>query len=293
MNKTLFCTVAAGAVLAASSALADGAFANGYTSVTVRSYDAEYANQGVGVDAEFFYAVDNEEIGKYSKATGELVDSWIDPEGGPAIHFDSAVVVDGLLYASHSNYRQWPMTSSIEVFDTATMEHVDTHSLGIQRGSLTWLDYHDGSFYGTFANYDNSGLAVIGDVEVTPYGDKLNTQVVRFNADWQVVEGWVIPPEILERFEVMSNSGGSWGPDGNLWLSGHDPREAYVMQLPEMGSELVWIATVPIEIEGQGIAWDRSADVPTLLGIVRPDRRVTVTEITFPATSPTQPVSAR
>ena len=58
------------------------------------------ANQGVGVDAEYFYAVTNREIGKYDKETGELVDAWIDVDGGPAIHFDSAVIVDGLLYAS-------------------------------------------------------------------------------------------------------------------------------------------------------------------------------------------------
>ncbi|MGD9738458.1 MAG: cycloisomerase [Bauldia sp.] len=280
---------AAGVALVATVAFAQeevpaGAGANGYASQTVQVWPAEYANQGIGVDDRYFYAVDNEEIGKYDKVTGEMVGAWIDPEGGPAIHFDSAVVVDGLLYASHSNYNGWPMTSSIEVFDTETMEHVDTHSLGIQFGSLTWIDYHDGSFWGTFANYDNAGEAVLGGAEITPYGNKLNTQVVRFDENWRVAEAWVIPPAILERFEVMSNSGGSWGPDGNLWLSGHDPAEAYVMQLPEFGSELVWLATVPLEIQGQGIAWDRSADVPTIYGIMRPDRTVIVSEVTLPAT---------
>ncbi|MCW5715213.1 MAG: hypothetical protein KIT43_11935 [Bauldia sp.] len=193
MTNRILLAATAGVALIASAALAQtetpaGANANGYASATVQVWQAEYANQGIGVDAEYFYAVDNEEIGKYSKATGEMVDAWIDPEGGPAIHFDSAVVVDGLLYASHSNYRTWPMTSSIEIFDTATMEHVDTYSLGIYMGSLTWIDYHDGAFWGTFANYDNTGRAAIDGGDVFPYGNKLNTQVVRFDENWRVAE---------------------------------------------------------------------------------------------------------
>ena len=34
------------------------------------------ANQGVGVDAKHFYAVDNQTIGKYDKKTGKLVKKW-------------------------------------------------------------------------------------------------------------------------------------------------------------------------------------------------------------------------
>src|SRR3546814_8779330 len=49
------------------------------------------------------------------------------------------------------------MTSSVEVFDTRTMEHVDSFSFGILRGSLTWLDRHDGAWWAGFANYDNDG----------------------------------------------------------------------------------------------------------------------------------------
>ncbi|MCC6981631.1 MAG: cycloisomerase [Bauldia sp.] len=276
--------LAAAAVMLASPAAAQPETAMGYTSATVRSYEAgPFANQGVGVDEEFFYAVDNARIGKYSKATGELVGEWHNPEGGGALHFDSGLILDGLLYLAHSNYPIWPMTSSVSVFDAETLRPVANHSFGIQIGLLNWIDFHDGSFWGVFANFDNSGRTAIGGEPVTPYGNKLNTQVVRFDENWQVVEGWTIPPAILERFELMSNSGGSWGPDGNLWLSGHDPAEVYVMALPEIGSELVWLATVPAEIQGQGIAWDRTADVPTLWGIVRPDRRVTVTEITIPA----------
>lgn len=248
-------------------------------SEVVASFAIPEANQGVGVDARHFYAVDNHTIAKYEKTSGKLVDRWDGPEDGPIIHLDSAVVDGSRLYASHSNYPEWPMTSSIEVFDVATLDHVDTHSLGIDRGSLTWLDVKDGTWWGAFANYNR-----VFDRSPLAYGNKYNTQVVRFDAEWRVAEAWVLPEPVLEKFEDMSNSGGSWGPDGKLYLTGHDPAEAYVMELPEAGSVLRWVATVPLDNTGQGIAWDRSTP-DVLYGMIRgdsdADNRVTANRVVF------------
>ena len=249
-------------VLAAGSAFADEPPT--MRSESVAKYPIPEANQGVGVDAEHFYAIDNRTIAKYDKDTQELVQKWERPKGGPVKHFDSAAVIDGEIYLAHANYPEWPMTSSVETFDAETLEHVDTHSFGIRLGSLTWLDQGpDGSWYGGFANYNR-----VFDKSQIAYGNKYNTQVVRFDDDWQPVEGWTIPEEVVEKFEDMSNSGGSWGPDGKLYLTGHDPAEAYVMQLPEFGSVLNWVATVPLDNRGQGIAWDRS-EPDILYAIIR------------------------
>lgn len=222
------------------------------------------ANQGIAVDAEHYYAIDNRTIAKYRKGTGERVAVWEGPKGGPILHLDSGVVVDGKLYAAHSNYPEDPMTSSVEVWDVATMEHVDSHSFGILLGSLTWLDHRDGEWWGTFANYNR----VFGKSPFA-YGNKYRTTVVRFGEDWRIAEAFVLPEELVERFEDMSNSGGSWGPDGYLYLTGHDLGEAYAMLPPEAGSVMRWVDTVTLDIRGQGIAWDRSAQEPTLYGIVR------------------------
>ena len=81
-------------------------------------------------------------------------------------------------------------------------------------------------------------------------------------------ESWVLPKAILDKFEAMSNSGGSWGPDGFLYLSGHDPAEIYKMRLPQAGSVLELVDTIPMNIRGQGIAWDRS-DRGVIYGIIR------------------------
>jgi hypothetical protein len=225
------------------------------------------ANHGVGVDEGHFYAVDNQAIAKYDKATGKLVQKWEGPDNGSIVHLDSAMVMNGKLYAAHSNYPGWPMTSSVEIFDAATLEHVDTHTFGVRWGSLTWVDWHDGHWWMTFANYDQR----IGPQQA-PYGGKANTVMVQMTEGFEPVQQWTLPNEVLERFEDMSNSGGSWGPDGFLYLSGHDPAEVYKMAVPKAGSVLELIEIIPLNIRGQGIAWDRSQP-GAIFGIIRANAR--------------------
>ena len=231
--------------------------------VQVGEFVIPEANQGVGVDAKHFYAVDNRSIGKYDKATGKLVKKWQGPKNGPVKHLDSAMVMDGKIYAAHSNWPEWPMTSSLEIYDAETMEHVGTHSFGIQWGSLTWVDWHDNHWWMTFANYDR----LIGPNK-TPYGHKANTLMVKLTRDFRPVQAWTLPKAILDKFEDMSNSGGSWGPDGFLYLTGHDPAELYRMRLPKAGSVLELVDVIPMNIRGQGIAWDRSQP-GVIYGIIR------------------------
>ena len=221
------------------------------------------ANQGVGVDERFFYAVDNQAIAKYDKATAKLVEKWQAPSDGPIVHLDGAMVMDGKLYAAHSNYPHWPMTSSVEIVDADTLEHVGTHSFGVRWGSLTWVDWHGDHWWMTFANYDQK----IGPGR-TPYGGKANTVVIEMTEGFEPVRSWTLPKEVLDRFEDMSNSGGSWGPDGFLYLSGHDPAEVYKMAVPESGSVLKLVEIVPLHIRGQGIAWDH-AQPGVIYGIIR------------------------
>lgn len=229
----------------------------------IAEFSVPEANQGVGVDRQHFYAIDNFAIGKYDKKTGKLVRKWQGEKQGPILHLDSAMLMDGKLYAAHSNYPQWPMTSSLEIFDADTLAHIGTHSFGIQWGSLTWADWHDGHWWMTFANYDR----LLGPGK-TPYGHKVNTIMVKFTRDFRPLQSWTLPKVILDKFEDMSNSGGSWGPDGYLYLTGHDPAELYRMRLPKAGSVLELVDVIPMNIRGQGIAWDRS-ERGVIYGIIR------------------------
>lgn len=231
----------------------------------VRRFAAPEAVQGVAVDDRYVYAISNRSIGKYEKATGRRVDAWEGAADGPVLHLDSGVVIDGLLYCAHSNYPGVPMTSSIEIFDPETMTHVGSHSFGITEGSATWVDRRDGHWWVTFANYTGPG-------GVPGRGSEW-TSLVELDDDWRRVAGFVYPAEVVERFDVMSNSGGAWGDDGRLYITGHDEGTVFVLALPESGSVLRLEAELPITAEGQGIAWDR-AEPGTLYSIIRSSREV-------------------
>jgi len=238
----------------------------------VAQFETFDARQGVAVDAHHFYAVNNFRITKHDKKSGEPLLQWDgDPESAePLIHLNSGMVFDGKLYAAHSNYPSWPMTSSLETWDTKTMAHIGTHSFGVRLGSFAWIDRFEDSWWGAFANYDRVQQGMRH-----PYGETRNTVVVKFDAQFNVVQNWTIPVEILSRMTPMSNSGGSWGPDGMLYLTGHDHPEIYVMAIPDRGSELDWRATIHVpSFNGQGIAWNRSGDSNELWGILKSDRRV-------------------
>ncbi|MGL4575347.1 MAG: hypothetical protein ACRCV9_11215 [Burkholderiaceae bacterium] len=239
----------------------------------LKRFPAPEAHQGVAVDKQHFYPVTNFAIGKYDKNTGQLVGKFEMPKDGPIIHFDSGVVIDGKIYASHSNYPQEPMTSSVEIIDAATMKHIGTHSFGIMLGSCTWIDRHDGAWWAVFGNYSR----VFGTNQ-RPYGNSYWTTLVKMDDKWKIEQAWIFPTEVIKRAEPMSISGGSWGPDGLLYVTGHDHTETYVLRLPKMGSILELVETVPLNVNGQGIAWDRS-DPGTIWGISRAKKEVIVSRM--------------
>ena len=118
-------------------------------------------------------------------------------------------------------------------------------------GSLTWVDRHAGAWWAMFANYDGRG----GE----PGRDHRHTILVRFDDQWRRAQSWTLPSSILERLAPMSISGGGWGPDGRLYLTGHDRPELYAVQLPSGGAVLDHVGTFGIEAAGQAIDWDESA----------------------------------
>lgn len=231
---------------------------------TIARFEVPEARQAVAVTDRYAYAIDNRIIVKLDKATGKPLAKWEGPKAGPIIHMDSGVVRDGKLYTAHSNYPDWPMTSSIEVWDAESLKHLESHSFGIERGSLTWLDRDpQGRWWGAFANYNR-----VFDKSPLAYGNKYATQIVRFNPDWSIAEAFVYPDTLVAKFQDMSNSGGAFGPDGRLYITGHDNAELYVVAPPEMGSVMRWQETIPLEIAGQGFAFDPS-DPGVVWGIIR------------------------
>jgi len=233
----------------------------------LKTFKAEEARQGIAVDKDFIYVIGTQQIGKYHKKTKELLNHWQGAEDGPIIHLDSGVIHNEKLYCAHSNYSEVPMTSSVEIWDAETLQHIASHSFGIHWGSCTWIDRHDGFWWGAFAHYNKLK-------DKTGKGSEWTT-VVKFDDQWRALQSWVFPKEVYQRFGRMSNSGGSWGPDSLLHCTGHDNSETYAMRLPKMGSVLELVAIVPLNVYGQGIAWDRS-EKGIIYGIRKKDRQVVI-----------------
>ena len=241
----------------------------------VRRFVAAEARQGVAVDADHFYAIGDRAIGKYEKASGKKVGAWTSPTDGPITHLNDGKVIDGRLYCAHSNYPNLPMVSSIEIFDTDPLRHVSSHRFGVFEGSATWVDRRDGRWWVTFAHYEGRG----GE----PGKGTASTVVVAFDEHWSPVARYALPTEVVTRLQPYSNSGGTWGSDGLLYLTGHDAAEVYALRLPETGSVLELADAIPAPIAGQGIAWDRSA--PELLyGIIKARTEVVVSRLLADAT---------
>jgi hypothetical protein len=211
----------------------------------VRSWPAAEANQGVAVDAEHFYVIDDKALGKYAKATGRKVAEWKAPKGSGVIHMNAGVVAGGRLYVAHSNFPAKPDESSLEIFEAATLRPVARHVFERPLGSLTWAIPDREGWLACFAHYRSNS-------------DPAKSRLVRYDADWKLVAVWSFPPELVERFGKYSSSCGSLGLDGFVWVSGHDAYELYRLSLPEGGGVARWAGTVPFVSAGQAFAWDPS-----------------------------------
>jgi hypothetical protein len=218
------------------------------TGKTLRVYPAPEANQGVAAGPHFFYVVDNFALARYEIGSGRLIDRWTGERNGPIRHMNSCFVDGGRVWCANSNYPQVPMGSSIEVFDAMSMKHVESYSLGMrEEGSLTWFDRYGSGWIAAFSHYDKNGGV--------PFKDHAYSSVVTFDSDWRRTGGWLLPESTLQRMAPYASSGGALGPDGWLYLLGHDRPELYVVGRPEMGPVLTHIATIAIESEGQAFSW--------------------------------------
>jgi hypothetical protein len=235
----------------------------------VRRYEAAEANQGVAVDDRSIYAIGNSEIGRYDKKTGARTGGWVgDPKVFP--HLNSCAPVGPELVCASSNYPATPMMSTVEVFDRAKLTHLRSVPLGHQVGSLTWVLRKDKAWWAGFANYDGKG----GE----PGRDHSFTALVKFDDAWKAQGQWSFPTSVLNRFTPRSASGGAWGENGLLYVSGHDLPEVYVLRLPKTGTVLEHVATIASPIEGQAIALD-PADPRAMYGISRKKREVVATRL--------------
>ena len=230
--------------------------------------------QAVAVDASHFYTISNTRIEKCDKETGTVLVTWqANRKLATEKHFthmNSGVVIEGKLYCAHSRFPMAKNDCSVEIFDVTgeKLEHLQTINMPSKYGSLTWIDRHkDDSWWMCYAVYGKT--------------KNKQTKLIKYryeDGQFSELKTYSFPNEVVAKWGSMSCSGGSWGPDGLLYTTGHDHSEAYVLDVAAKG-QLKYLRTEKeMGFYGQGIAWDRFAKAPALWGIVK-NKKVSVTRM--------------
>lgn len=218
------------------------------TATELRRIPAEEARQGATGGRGSVYAIGNHDIGRYDARSGRRMARW---QGDPARypHLNSCELHGRDLVCAASNYPSVPMSSEVLWFDAETLTLRRSHALGHGHGSLTWVTRHGGAWYACYANYDGKG----GE----PGHDHRETTLVQLDDSMRETGLWTFPESVLQRFAPRSASGGAWGEDGLLYVTGHDRPEMYVLKLPATGSVLEHVTTIGLPTDGQAIGWEQ------------------------------------
>jgi endonuclease/exonuclease/phosphatase family metal-dependent hydrolase len=217
---------------------------------------AAEAIQAAAADREFYYAVTNDKIAKYTRDGKRVAEST-----GPAKHLNSAFLFEGHLLCAHSNFPALPEQSEIKLLDTATMQLTTFHDFGNFGGSLTWCVLRENHWWCNFAKYGEKNA---------------ETFLVKFDRAWKEVGRWTYPESVIKQLGRNSISGGIWYQH-QLLVTGHDDGVFFVLDLPEKGTVLEHIRTVQMPFTGQGFAYD-SRD-KNLIGIDRKKRELVMAEL--------------
>ncbi len=237
--------------------------------VEQRRLAAPEARQGVAAGRRSVYAVDNSTVARYDKATGQRLAVW---QGDPKRfrHLNSCARHDKALVCAASNYPDLPMANMAIWLDAESLKLIEVRDLPADQGSLTWLDWHKGGWWAGFANYDGRGGA--------PGRDHRETVIVRFTRGFAPLQTYRFPPAVLARFAPYSTSGGAWGRDGLLYVTGHDRPELYALRLSPGSAVFDHVATIATPTGGQAIDWDPAAPA-RLWSIDRPTRALVVSTV--------------
>jgi hypothetical protein len=211
------------------------------------AFSSPYATQAAAADEHFVFAVSNKVIAKLDRATG----AGLALSRGEAAHLNSAILLEGRLYAAHSNFPLKPEQSDIRVLNPETMKLEVFHRFENPPGSLTWMLRREGSWWCHFAGYGT---------------EKKKSCLVRFDAGWKETGRWNYPEALMKEWGMMSLSGGIWQGDV-LLATGHDKKVIYRLKVPAAGGSVEWFGSMPSPFPGQGIAAD-----PKTGGLVGIDR---------------------
>ncbi|MBL8828399.1 MAG: hypothetical protein JNM18_15565 [Planctomycetaceae bacterium] len=221
-----------------------------------REVPAPEAVQAAAADDKFLYAINNTQVAKYDRVTGQRVAV----SHGAAKHLNSGYFWQGRLFCAHSNYPAQPEQSEIKVLDVESMQLTTYKDFGDYGGSLTWCVRRDGTWWCSFAKYgDRNG----------------ETFLVRFDDQWHELSRYTLPRELVARLGRYSLSGGVWRGE-HLLVTGHDDPVLFQVRVPTMGNVLELVGHDSAPFTGQGIAAEPVGG--GLIGIHRAKRLIVLAE---------------
>ena len=221
-----------------------------------KSFSSKDAHQGVAIDGNHIYVINNKSISKHDKETYNLVDRWVASESSAIKHLNGGRVNGDKLICTNSLKN----SNTIEIFKTSSMEHIKSIPIDAD-GYLTWtyVDEYTDNLYGIIAHYkynmDKSRLVRFDDTD----------------DDYKIVRKWRLPQELLDRIRPWSLSGG-FIYNGFIYCTTHDKPEIYKLKID--GKKLDQVSIIPINSRGQGIDYDW--DSKELYSINRNEKKVII-----------------
>ena len=126
-------------------------------------------------------------------------------------------------------------------------------------GFITSVDYHRGAWWVIFSFLKDL-------IE--------KTKLVMYDDNWNEMRSWTFPNKILTDISPYSISGCSW-KDDILYCTDFNKNKVYLFRAYETADTVTYMGTIPADLEGQGIAWDRSKE-DILYGTRRQNNKVVI-----------------
>lgn len=261
-----------------------------------KRYDNIDARQAVAVGSKHFYSISNITISKCKKTTGQMVCRWIntcDQNLHHITHLNCGVIVGKYLYCVNNppfskfkknkkkkhktkivpeNYVFEPMDDNknfdrqdeeidtIEIFNHKSLEHIATIKVkcnGMLRyGSLTWIDYYKGVWWGCFSFYGKNNK----------YTTLVNFKIDKKTRTIKILYRWKFSQNVLKEIYPYSCSGCSI-KDDVFFCTTRNKKEIQALIFDKSKNNLKYVDTIDSDFTGEGISWDRYSKENILWGI--------------------------
>lgn len=188
-------------------------------------FDAPEAHQAVAYHADKLYVLGTKKIAVY-KTDGTKIRETNTKLG----HLRSITVYQNKLFLTNSP----ELENHIVIFDL-DLNYLQTIKTSLP-GDLMWIDNYKGDWYGMIGYYGE---------------EQHQTRLVLLSRNWEIEKTWQLPKLVLKRMYPGTSGGGRFLPNGNLYLTGEEKGDIFLLAFIFDRLELIQIKRYPIT--GNGI----------------------------------------